>query len=59
MAPGEEVTGKHGGQIDLTDAVVAARPLEKRYGLPEALNRPMIVALSIVGHTQVLVRQRM
>jgi hypothetical protein len=58
MAPGEPGTGVYGGQEDPTEALVALRPLEGRHGLPEALDRAPIVALGIVGQTEVLVRQR-
>ena len=49
MAPGEPGTGGHGGQDDLTEALAAPRPLEGRHGLPEAVDRPTIVALGLVG----------
>ena len=49
MAPGEVGTGDHGGQDDLPEALVAPRPLEGRHGLPEAVDRPTIVALGLVG----------
>ena len=58
MAPGEPGTGVHGGQEDLTEALAAPRPLEGRHGLPEAVDRPTIVALGLVGYAEVLVRQR-
>ena len=58
MAPGELGTGVHGGQDDLTEALVALRPVEGRHGLPEAVDRPTIVALGLVGYAEVLVRQR-
>ena len=59
MAPGEPGTGVHGGQDDLTEALVAPRPVEGRHGLPEAVDRPTIVALGLVGYAEVLVRQRL
>ena len=49
MAPGEVGTGEHGGQVDLTEALAAPRPVEGRHGLPEAVDRPTIVALGPVG----------
>ena len=49
MAPGEVGTGEHGGQEELTEALVAPHPLQGRYGLPEAVDRPTIVALGLVG----------
>ena len=45
MARGEAGTGEHSGQDKLTEALVAPRPLEECHGLPEAVNRPTIVAL--------------
>ena len=44
-AHGELGTGVHGGQEDLTEALAAPRPVERRHGLPEAVDRPTIVAL--------------
>ena len=38
-------TGAHGRQENLTEALAAPRPLEGRYGLPEAVDRPTIVTL--------------
>ena len=58
MRLGEEGTGGHGGQEELTEALVALRPVEGRYGLPEAVDRPTMVALGIVGSAEVAVRQR-
>ena len=52
MAPGELGTGDHGGQEDLTEALVAPRPIEGRHGLPEAVDRPTIVALGVVGSAE-------
>ena len=40
MAPGEEYTGLHGRQEDLTAALAAPRPVNGRYGLPQAVDRP-------------------
>ena len=59
MAPGEVGTGEHGGQDDLTEALAALRPVEGRHGLPEAVDRPTIVALGLVGEAEALVRQRL
>jgi hypothetical protein len=59
MAPGEESTGEHDGQENLTKALVAPRPAEGRHGLPEAVDRPIIVTLGMVGQAEVLVRQRL
>ena len=49
MARGEPGTGGHGGQEWPTEALVAPRPLEARDGLSEAVDRPTIVALGVVG----------
>ena len=57
MAPGEVGTGEHGGQDD-AEALAAPRPVEGRHGLPEAVDRPTIVALGLVGVAEVVVRQR-
>ena len=59
MARGESGTGEHGGQEDLTEALVAPSPLEGRYGLPEILDRPPVIALGLIGPTEVAVRQRL
>ena len=56
---GEVGTGEHGGQDDLTEALVAPRPVEGCHGLPEAVDRPTIVALGLVGLAEALVRQRL
>ena len=58
MAPGEVGTGVHGGQADLTEALVAPRTVEESRGLPEAVDRPTIVALGLVGTAEALVRKR-
>ena len=49
MAPGEFNTGVHSGQADLTETLVAQRPVERRHGLPQAVDRLTIVTLGIVG----------
>jgi hypothetical protein len=59
MAPGEVGTGEHGGQDELTEALVAPRPVEGGYGQPEAGDRPTIVALGTVGSAEVGARQRL
>jgi hypothetical protein len=59
MAPGEVGTGEHGGHDDLTEALVAPRPIEGRHSLPEAVYGPTVVALGLVGCAEVLVRQRL
>ena len=58
MALGESVTGEHGGEEELTEALVVPLPIEERYSLPEAVDRPTIVALVAVGLAEVPVRQR-
>ena len=57
MAPGEPGTGEHRGQVGLTEALAALRPVEGRHGLPEAVDCPTVVALRMVGQTKILVRQ--
>jgi hypothetical protein len=59
MARGEVGTGEHGGQVDPADALVAPHTLQDRYGLSEAVDRSTIVALGVVGHAEVLTRQRL
>ena len=49
MALGEVGTGQHGGQLGLTEALAAPRPVEERRGLLEAVDGPPIVALALVG----------
>jgi hypothetical protein len=49
---GEMGTGEHSGQIDMTEALIAPRPLEGRHSLPEAVDRPTIVALGPVGYAE-------
>jgi hypothetical protein len=49
MAPGEVGTGEHGGEDELTEALVAPRPVEGCYGKPEAVDCPTIVALGMIG----------
>jgi hypothetical protein len=58
MAPGKVGAGEHGGEGELTEAFVAPCPLEGRHGLPEAVDRPMIVALGLVGCAEIVVRQQ-
>ena len=58
MARGEVGMGKHGGQDELTEALIAPLPVEGGYGQPEAVDRPTIVALGMVGSADVGVRQR-
>ena len=58
MTHGESATGEHSGQEELTVALVATYPVEKRHGLPKAVDRPTIVTLGEVGFAEVPVRQR-
>ena len=58
MTHGESATGEHSGQEELTVALVATYPVEKRHGLPKAVDRPTIVTLGEVGLAEVPVRQR-
>ena len=58
MAHGEVGTGVHGGRDDPTKALVAPCSVEGRYGLLEAVDRPTIVALELVGYAEILVYQR-
>jgi hypothetical protein len=56
MAPGEEGTGDHSREVNLDEALVALHPLEGRHSLPEAVDRPMIIALGPVCEAEVLAR---
>ena len=58
VAAGEIGTREHGGQEQLTAALVAQRPVKGRHSLPEAVDRSTIVTLGLIGDTKVLVRQR-
>ena len=42
----------------MTETLVALRPVKRRYGLPEAVDRLTIVTLGLVGSAEVEVRQR-
>jgi hypothetical protein len=53
----EEGTGGYCWQRDLTETFAAPRALESRHNLPEAVNRPTIVALGQVGLAEVVVWQ--
>src|SRR5262249_34592492 len=57
MARGEPGTGTHGGKHTLTEALVAPHPVKEHCGLLEAVYRPTIVALALVGSAEVAVRQ--
>jgi hypothetical protein len=56
MTPGEVGTGGYSGRDHLAEALAASCPIEGRHGLPEAVDRPTIVALSLVGHAEIVVR---
>ena len=51
--------GVHGGQNNMAEAFVALCPVEERYGLPEAVNRPLIIAPGVVGLTEARVCERL
>ena len=55
-APGP---GVHRGHNDLPEALVAVRAVEGHDRLCKTVDRPPIVALDVVGDTEVLVRQRL
>src|SRR2546425_12516733 len=57
MTPSEVGTGEHSGQVDLTEALAAPRITEECHSLPEAVDRPSIVALGLVGLAEGLIRQ--
>ena len=57
MAGSELSTGGHGRQEDLTEALAAPCTLKGRYSLPEAVYRPTIVALALIGLAEEAVRQ--
>jgi hypothetical protein len=59
MARREPGTGEHGWQDHPTEALTAPRPVEGRHGAPEAVDRPPIVALGLIGKAEVAVRQRL
>jgi hypothetical protein len=59
MAPGEPDAGEHGGEHTLAEVIVTLRPVEGRHGLPKAVDGLTISALGIVGHAEVMVRQRL
>ena len=54
---GRGCTGVHGGQGDSTEALGAARTVEESRGLPEAVDRPTIVALGLICLAEALVRK--
>ena len=58
MARGESHLALHSRQEDLTEALATVRPVEERHSLPEAVDRPTIVSLGMVGLAEGQVRQR-
>ena len=58
IAPDKVGTGEHGGQDKIPKALAAPRAVEGRHGLPQAVDRPTIVALALVGYPEVEVGQR-
>ena len=59
MTGGEPDTGLHSGQEGEAEALVALRPFEERYGLPEAVDRSTIGALGVIGSGEVVVGECM
>src|SRR4029450_6629245 len=59
MARGEVCTGEHGGLADLSDALMAPRPVTGYHNLAKAIDRPTIVGLGIVDEAEGEVRQRL
>jgi hypothetical protein len=57
MACGQEGTGLHSRQGDLTEALIATGTGEGRHGLPEAVDGLLIVTLRPVGRAKKEVRQ--
>ena len=53
-----EAAREHGGQENLTKALVAPRPSRDLQVRPKKLNCLTIVALAVVGPAEVAVRQR-
>jgi hypothetical protein len=58
MAHGELGPGDHGGRVGKPKTLVGWRFLEGRHRLPEAADRPMIVALRLRGSAEIVVRLR-
>jgi hypothetical protein len=58
MTHDEADTGAHGGRDEVTEALAAPHTLEGRPRLFEAVDRPMIIGMELVGSTKVEVRQR-
>jgi hypothetical protein len=56
MARGQVGTAAHGGQVDLTEALVAPLPRKGSHGLLEAVDRPSILTLGLVDAAEMGVR---
>ena len=59
MADGEPSPGVHGGENNSGEVLVTPHPLEERHGLPEAVDRPTVVASGLVGNAEDAVRPRL
>jgi hypothetical protein len=59
MAPGEVSTGDHGGQVDLTEALVAPPITEGHHDRSAIIYSPTIVALGLIGYAKGAVRHRL
>ena len=55
MTPGEQSRECTEGRTDTAEVFVAPRPIEGRYRLLEAGDRPTIVTLGMVGYTKAVV----
>jgi hypothetical protein len=58
MAPREPGTGEHRGEENPAETLAMVCPIERCHGLPDAVDRPTIVTLGLVGNAEVFVRQR-
>jgi hypothetical protein len=59
IAVGEGGSGEYGGQGDLAEPLAVPCSLDGRHGPCEAVDRPTIVALGLVGGVKVAVRPRL
>jgi hypothetical protein len=59
MAQGEEGPREHRRRGALAKTLVALRPTEGRHGLSEAVARPPVVPLGMIGAPEELVHQRL
>ena len=57
MARGEVGTGEHGGEENSAETLAAPRPVERRHGLLEVVDRPTIVPPGLVGDAEVFVHE--